>query len=344
MTRYVRLKPYREWITRNRPALFLFLIDQSDSSPTYESADKKSASTLIADAVNHWLQDLIIRWCRDSGVVDDFHVGAIGYCTRRDGTTSIGPAWQGLLCADVMASINAINSHPTRLQTVRQPFFDDETGETFEMECEIQVWIDPVSVGERPMCAAFEMAHETAAKWIESHHNSIPPFIINLTSGPSTDGDPRAAAAKLRSLRTNNGNVLLTNLYFSGSGDACFLHSSPQSLNETCSVLFEMSSELPEFFARSLAKDGYEFRPQARCMVYEMDGLGLLRHFIQRAGSGPDGLDDFEECSATDPGASAYEQKDGWIQITSGSSMTAIRSEPNPSRPVPPPPLPKPPG
>src|SRR4051794_11394351 len=83
---------YNSQITRNNPACFLFLIDQSGSM---EEAlpEGISKSTAVADATNKILSNLVIKCTKDEELPRDyFHVGVVGY-----GGNAVRPAFTGPL-------------------------------------------------------------------------------------------------------------------------------------------------------------------------------------------------------------------------------------------------------
>ena len=72
--------PYTAPINRDNPACFFFLVDQSSSmlEPFGRQPDKSKAAG-VADALNHLLQNLVLKCAKSEGVRDYYHIGVIGY-------------------------------------------------------------------------------------------------------------------------------------------------------------------------------------------------------------------------------------------------------------------------
>ncbi|HKX29941.1 MAG TPA: VWA domain-containing protein, partial [Blastocatellia bacterium] len=94
--------PYTSGISRTNPSCLLFLIDQSDSMQdpfgSGESTEKKADE--VADAINHFLQNLVIKCAKSEGIRDYYHVGVIGY-----GAT-VGSAFIGALTGKELVPIS----------------------------------------------------------------------------------------------------------------------------------------------------------------------------------------------------------------------------------------------
>ncbi|PYS50746.1 MAG: hypothetical protein DMG13_20405, partial [Acidobacteria bacterium] len=72
---------YTAEITRDNPALVIFLLDQSRSMSERLGAgeDHRTKAQCVADALNRLLQNLVIKAAKAEGVRDYFWVSAIGY-------------------------------------------------------------------------------------------------------------------------------------------------------------------------------------------------------------------------------------------------------------------------
>ena len=97
------------------------------------------------------------------------------------------------------------------------------------------------------MCEALDMARQTVADFISRYPDCFPPIVVNITDGESTDGSPEAAAAIVRGLTSNDGNVLLFNAHISSRSEQPieFPSSEAELPDAYAQLLFRMSSTLP---------------------------------------------------------------------------------------------------
>ena len=84
-----------------------------------------------------------------------------------------------------------------------------------QVPCDVPVWVDPRAEGGTPMCHMLYHAHQILAEWIGQHPRSFPPIVVHITDGESQDGNPIPYADALKSLATEDGNVLLFNCHLS---------------------------------------------------------------------------------------------------------------------------------
>jgi hypothetical protein len=128
------------------------------------------------------------------------------------------------------------------------------------------------------MCGALDRAGRLAAGWIQRYPDSFPPIVLNLTDGEATDGDPLPWANRLRSLHSNDGNVLLFNLHLSGevADPVLFPSSSDDLVDEHSRLLFEMSSELPPFMLEAASAQGSRVSAGARGFGFNADLRSIM--------------------------------------------------------------------
>jgi len=271
--------PYTQEISRQNKGCFLFLLDQSFSmeEPLGNSARRKCDE--LVTAINGWLQNMAIRATGDSGIKDWIDVGVIGYRTDADAQPIIESALRGPLAGRTLVSIVEIGAHPVRIETRKQLFPDEDTGQMIEVPCEYPVWVDAQAQGGTPMCHTLYRAHEILSKWIEQHPRSFPPVVVHITDGESQDGDPLPYAEALRDLATEDGHVLLLNCHLSMTAADPFLFPArEQGLpDDLARVLFNMSSELPEPFVQHAAQEGFQLTSGARGMAFNADMVCLIQ-------------------------------------------------------------------
>ena len=272
-------RPYSQEISRQNKACFLFLLDQSYSmvEPLGNSSNRKCDE--LVNAINDWLQNMAIRAAGDEGIKDWMDVGVFGYRTDRGGEMIIESALKGPLAGRNLVSIAEIGSNPARIESRTQSIPDEETGEMFEVPCEIPVWVDPMAEGGTPMCNTLYRSHEILREWISRHPHSFPPIVVHISDGESQDGDPIPYADSLKGLATEDGNVLLLNCHLSmTAADPFMFPASDEGLpDELARVLFQMSSVLPEPFVRMATEEGFELEPNARGMAFNADMVCLIQ-------------------------------------------------------------------
>jgi hypothetical protein len=273
---------YTTRIDRDHPGCILFLVDRSYSmaQPSLDRPDVSLAQG-VADAVNNLLLELVLRSISDptSGPRAYYDVGVIGYGQSAYGDTeAVEPAFAGALAGRPLVSIVDIANHPLRLEARADG--DGSSGQT-------PVWIEPYAGYSTPMCGAIETAGAVLYDWIAQHPTSFPPIVINITDGVVTDDGSDGAGAqewarRLGSLATEDGYVLLFNLYLSSSASSpvFFPAAAEQVPGEAGVDLFHLSSELPPFMAAMARELGYAAGPGARGLVFNAD-LSALVSFLR---------------------------------------------------------------
>ena len=256
----IKSKPYTAYITRHTPSVFVFLIDQSGSMS--ERVQLKDGSTttkavFTAEAINKTLNNLLDRCIKGNDIREYFEVAIIGY--GNDGTKA-NIAWQGALSNKKWVSMNDLAKNPLAEKevTVERSI----RGKVTQITEKRKTWIEAIAKAATPMHNAFTLATELLEEWLVNHKNKdiYPPTVINITDGQFTDAknaEMQEAAQRIKALKTMDGNVLLFNLHISTKDDASVLfpHQKselPQS-DEYASILFDMSSDLPDIYHQAVA-------------------------------------------------------------------------------------------
>ncbi|CAK0756219.1 hypothetical protein CCP2SC5_210025 [Azospirillaceae bacterium] len=275
---------YSQEISRDRRGVFLFLIDQSRSMNKEFSKDETgeaiSRATVVADALNSTLEELVNRCMRDEGVREYFDVGIIGY-----GRTSRPEfCWQRELAGRQLVSISDVAENA---EVTEKEVFVQVRGQMVAERVSVSRWIEPMAGESTPMNAAFRLAVTTLEEWIYHHPTSFPPVVINITDGMANDvGSEQellTTARRVTNLKTGDGNVLLINCHIAGGNEAPVLF--PWNVMQLpkdpyAKLLFEMSSELSdrhravicEIFDRDLEKT-----PTIRGMAFNADAVALVK-------------------------------------------------------------------
>jgi hypothetical protein len=266
---------YSAEISRTNPTLFVFVIDQSGSMgeglPDHPNRRKADA---LSDAINHLLQNLVIRCAKEEGVRDYFSVGVIGYGNR------VGPAFAGSLAGRELVPISDVGNMPARVEE-RIKKSDDGAGGILEQKIKMPIWFDPTADGGTPMCNALTQAQGLIQRWLQQHPDCFPPVVIHITDGESTDGDPIQVMKSLTSQRSSDGNVLLFNIHVSSDASStaiAFPDSSDSLPNQYAKILFECASTLT-YNMRSIANSqhGMNVSEGARGYVFNGDMVLVIQ-------------------------------------------------------------------
>jgi hypothetical protein len=245
----------------------MFLIDQSGSMIDHFGGlgHQVSKAAFVADALNKSLQNLIIECTKDlTSVFDYFTVSLISYGSW------VGPALGGAFLGRDLVPISELAANPPIVEERRQKV-PDGAGGVVETNVRFPVYFQPTASGGTPMCEALDYAYGVLSQWIAMHPNSFPPVVLHFTDGEATDGDPREPAARLTSLATSDGNVLLLNCHVSSneSERVVFPASAAELPNAPFAhQLFEMSSILPESMTRLAQERGHTVPLGARGFVF----------------------------------------------------------------------------
>ncbi|HEY8597587.1 MAG TPA: hypothetical protein VIL85_04095 [Thermomicrobiales bacterium] len=264
---------YSAEISRTNPSAFLFLIDQSGSMEDgWAGEPGKQKADGLATIINRLLQNLVLKCAKSEGVRDYYHIGVIGY------GGVVGPAFGGALAGKELAPISAIANLPARIEE-RTRKTDDGAGGLIEQSIKFPVWFDPLAKGGTPMCAALTQARKVLTGWLADHPSGFPPIVINITDGESTDGDPSVAAAALRDLRTDDGNVILFNLHLSSQNatPVQFPDDDAALPDKWAKLLFHLSSPLPPFMRSIAGQEGFHVGDAARGFAFNADMVTVIQ-------------------------------------------------------------------
>ena len=264
---------YTAEISRANPALFLLLIDQSASMADPIGSGEGVKQTELAIAVNKLLQNLVIKCNKEAGILDYFHVGVLGY-----GGDAVTPALGGALAGKEVVTVTDIAYGCSRYED-RPKQVSDGAGGLVETLVTVPIWLDPKADGGTPMVKALDAAHRLVAQWVVDHPQSFPPIVINITDGESGDGDPRAAAQRVRAVTCADGDALLFNVHLSSNSAKSVSFASDEAAlpDQHACQLFEMSSELPPPFAATARDLKFKVSPGARAFVFNAGVAELIR-------------------------------------------------------------------
>jgi uncharacterized protein YegL len=279
---------YEKSAERANPACIVFLLDQSYSMNDGISGTPKPKIEVLEAGINRFIADLI-SLCEkgeEEGPRHYFDVGVIGYTTdRSDPPISIvGPVLRGekeTLTGRDLLSVPELFNDTLALEDRERTEYDD-TGGLIKVKVKFPVWYrkpDPSSMGGTAMCRAIEYVKAVVEPWCALHSRSFPPVVIHLSDGEATDGDPEAAAAALKHVSTDDGELLFFNCHISESQAQSVVFPSSELMltDERAKVLFRMSSELPESVRSRAEVKGISCAPGARGMVFNADAAQMIQ-------------------------------------------------------------------
>ncbi len=256
---------YSAEISRLNPSCFLFLIDQSGSmsDPFGAGESSKSKADAVADAINRLLSNLVIKCAKSEGVRDYYYVSVIGY------GANVGTAFGGALSGRDFVPISEIGNTPSNIEE-RKKKIDDGAGGLVEQTTKFPIWFNAVANGGTPMCQALTLAQRMLSGWLNQHPICFPPVVINITDGESTDGDPSIPAESVKSLSSNDGNVLLFNLHLSSQRSIPieFADTEDTLPDQFAKMLFSISSFLPDYMRNFAQQEGYRVTENTRGFVF----------------------------------------------------------------------------
>ncbi|MEI6191343.1 MAG: vWA domain-containing protein [bacterium] len=259
---------YSAEISRNNPGCFLFVVDQSGSMLDALPNGKSKANN-VADTVNRFLQNLVIKCSKSEGIHDYFYVGVIGYGQDNKVTSS----FEGNLIGKEMIPISEIAYNPLEVQE-RDLNVNDSTGNSVVQKVKFPIWFNPIADGSTPMKEAFTMVNKIIANWLSQNPGCFPPIVVHITDGASTDGDPSGEMRQLMNQTSTDGGTLLFNLHLSSgsSSKPIFFPDNNETLpDQYAEMLFNNSSLLtPSMLA--LAKEEYNINPSNKARGFVFNG------------------------------------------------------------------------
>lgn len=239
---------YTARVDREHPTAFIFLVDQSVSMRrlTTFNGEDMTLSEAVARIVNSQINELVERCVKSTETRHYFDIAMIGY-----GAEAYS-AWNGALEGRDFVTPEEIRDNPFETKLVREEV-RNRRGVTIK-EVEKKQWMVARHDGSwTRMDKAFKRAEGLLDGWMRQHHDRdcYPPTIINITDGAyngTTDDQMLQLANQLKSMFTNDGNVLLFNIHIMpGQGESVVFPATVGELNGNGygGRLFNMSSLLP---------------------------------------------------------------------------------------------------
>ena len=260
----------QDWrVTRAQPGLYVFLLDQSYSMSDPIGGSNLPKCEVLADAINQFIVSLITQCEKgEARPRHFFDVSVVGYTTDENGTPIVGSAFQGKLANTDMLGLDIVSI---------VDLAENQVGTKVVGGSSIPYWYEPMAQGGSPMCTGLDYCRRVAEMWASEHQECVPPIVIHITDGESTDGDPEAFAHALKSVQTRKGNALLFNVHLSDSRENGILFPNDEAHlpDDYARLLFRMSSLLPDFCVKMAQEVGWSVLPYARGMAFNSDGNAL---------------------------------------------------------------------
>lgn len=256
--RNTALKPlsYVQRVTSSNPCAFVLLVDQSGSMA--EEIEDNKGKTLaksehLALIVNKFLDEILTTCQKTEGVKNYFEIVILGYGQLNDYDESIVTVcWEGRLVNKTWVTVEELKQGTLRTEIITKP--NPSRFGKKEIEEPVNIWLEAKAQGLTPMKESIQLCCELLEDWVRNHPNSFPPIVFNITDGLASDIEEVKeiidAASKLRSISTNDGNVLFFNCLISDNGENLvdFPLLSDRHLFENDEyemALFESSSTIP---------------------------------------------------------------------------------------------------
>lgn len=158
-------------------------------------------------------------------------------------------------------SPSELREHPFKRITTKKETRTRKGIKVVEIE-EVQ-WIEANAIQKKTQVHhAFDKAKELLNEWMAEHHEQdcYPPTIINITDGEfngATKGHLLQQANELKSIFTNDGNVILFNIHISANKEVSVLcppDKSEVSSNGLAATMYDLSSLLPTRYSGRIAE------------------------------------------------------------------------------------------
>jgi len=233
---------YKQKFTVATPGYIVIMLDQSSSMDQPYTLGYTRAE-YAAFSINNVIEALIMK-C-DSGRKNKCAVAVYGYGNSQNQSVR-------LLKAGNIAEWAAENPNPRSYRQEKK----SSDGIPYMEENIVREWIKPYASGETPTKEAFDKIYRDTRDWIDKNPNSFPPVVIHIT-----DGDPNEywkdktfenttkSAKKLQSLTTQDGELILMNVFISVDNNKKFVLPASDyefDFNPRAKFLFDISSVLPK--------------------------------------------------------------------------------------------------
>ena len=250
--------PYTAQITRNTPTAFIFLVDHSVSmqKKTTLFGEEMTMAEAAARIVNNQINELVLRCVKMGDTRHYYDIAVVGYAEKAYS------GWQGELEGRKFVSPEELKAHPYTKVTTRKEIRTRKGVQIKEVE-QVQ-WVSARHEGSwTHYHEAFDYAKDLLTDWMIDHHEKdcYPPTVIHITDGEfnhASKEEVMQKANELKSMFTNDGNVILFNIHFTAdiyaNSVACPINKNELGGDIYAETLFDMSSLLPERYNPDIAR------------------------------------------------------------------------------------------
>lgn len=257
--------PYTAQITRNTPTAFIFLVDHSVSmqQKTTLYGEEMTMAEAAARIVNNQINELVLRCVKMGETRHYYDIAVVGY-----GEVAYS-GWQGELEKRKFVTPEELKNHPYTKIVTKKEVRTRNGVQVKEVE-QVQ-WVSAHYFGNwTHYHAAFDYARNLLDEWMKEHHDKdcYPPTVIHITDGEfnhATKEEVMQKANELKSMFTNDGNVILFNIHFTANKSAlpvaCPIDKDELEGNVYAETLFDLSSLLPERYNQDIARCLNDNRP-----------------------------------------------------------------------------------
>jgi hypothetical protein len=210
------------------------------------NGEDMTLSEAVARIVNKQINELVQRCVKNNETRHYFDIAVVGY-----GTEAYS-GWTGALEGRDFVSPQEIRDNPIKKIKVKE-MVRTRRGLS-EKEVERDQWLIARHDGDwTHMDKAFRRAQSLLEDWMKLHQGEdcYPPTIINITDGAyngTTDDEMMQLGNQLKSMFTNNGNVLLFNIHVTpDEAEPITFPAKVEELGGNCNGehLYQLSSLLP---------------------------------------------------------------------------------------------------
>ena len=292
--------PYSADINRANPSCFLFLVIQCMGMVFgMPGMPGQTKGQVAVDAVNRIVDTLVQRCSQGMDVRDYFHIGILGFSSegvlfnrgKLENTSALAGTTpeRPFLPISQVAEIAEMEE-----RQVRENY---GSGEIVEVTRRMPVWLRNRKGKWDPMRQMLELMERPLSEWVGQYPTSYPPTVVIVCDGWATDGDPSQAAERLKSLRTEDGNVLLYAVHLSSAKEALptmfpsrenGLPSMGEAIDDS-KMMFRMTSVLPETTRRQAESLGFSVDDNSRGLILNADAVALAQ-FLDIGTRGPSSL------------------------------------------------------
>ena len=264
-------------MSSNDPGCIIVLIDQSGSMQQQWGSSKYSLNWGAARSVNHMIGEIIERCKKGDDISPRVRIGIYGYAG-----------------SDVTWAASKFTPDADGLVSLTELAEGDDEIEDVENEIWIPWIVEEKAYGGTPMKTAFEQIMPIAENFAQTHVDSFPPVIVNITDGVPTDcdeNDLQSIVSPIMNISTTDGNALVFNIHISADPSVpVFLPGPNDKLPDSyAECLYNASSLLPEDMGKIGRNDhGMSIGEDARCFAFNADSA-LLVKLLSLASSGGGG-------------------------------------------------------